>query len=110
MEGLTDGDGLSVISGGRRRRMLSRLWKPWFIYRPTQAFKRVFCQWRRPSGGYRSLPVAWGLEVIADPGKTIGHSIWTTGIYDLAVSEVIARLVQPGDTVIDAGANVGYMS
>ena len=90
--------------------MLNRLWKPSFIYRPSQAVQRDACEWHRPIDGYHPLPVAWGLDVIADPSKTIGHSIWTTGIYDLAVSEVVARLVQPGDAVIDAGANVGYMT
>jgi FkbM family methyltransferase len=90
--------------------MMNRLWKPWFIYRPTQMVQRAACEWNRPIEGYHPLPVAWGLDVIADPSKTIGHSIWTTGIYDLAVSEVIARLVQPGDMVIDAGANIGYMT
>jgi FkbM family methyltransferase len=54
--------------------------------------------------------VAWGATLLADPTRTIGHSIWTTGVYDLAASEVLARLVRPGDTLLDAGANVGYMS
>jgi FkbM family methyltransferase len=40
----------------------------------------------------------------------IGRSLFTTGIYDIAVSEVLARLITPGDTVVDAGANVGYMT
>src|SRR5882724_9658705 len=61
-----------------RQRMLNRLWKPWFIYRPTQMVQRAACEWNRPIEGYHPLPVAWGLEVIADPSKTIGHSIWTT--------------------------------
>ncbi len=26
------------------------------------------------------------------------------------MSEVLARLIDPGDTVVDAGANVGYMT
>lgn len=48
--------------------------------------------------------------MLADPTRTIGHSIATTGVFDLAVSEAIARLVPPGGSVVDAGANVGYMS
>jgi FkbM family methyltransferase len=63
-----------------------------------------------PRSGYTALPVAWGISVIADPAKMIGRSLFTTGVYDLAVSEVLARLITPGDTVVDAGANVGYMT
>jgi FkbM family methyltransferase len=48
--------------------------------------------------------------MVADPRRTIGHSIRTTGLYDIAVSEALARLISPGDTVVDAGANIGYMS
>ena len=65
---------------------------------------------KAPRSGYTPLPVAWGISVIADPAKMIGRSLFTTGIYDLAVSEVLARLIEPGDTVVDAGANVGYMT
>lgn len=45
-----------------------------------------------------------------DPRETIGRAIWTTGIYDLAVSETLFRLTRSGDLVVDAGANIGYMS
>ena len=48
--------------------------------------------------------------MIVDPTRAIGRSIVTTGLFDLAVSELLARLIDPGDIVVDAGANVGYMT
>ncbi|MBA4018989.1 MAG: hypothetical protein C0483_17610 [Pirellula sp.] len=90
--------------------MLHRLLKPWFIWRPRQILVRMARAWTPTPSGYRPLRTAWGATVVADPTKAIGHCIWTTGIFDLSVSETLARLVRPGDLVIDAGANVGYMS
>jgi FkbM family methyltransferase len=40
----------------------------------------------------------------------IGRSILTTGIHDPAVTEILARLIDPGGVVVDAGAHVGYMT
>jgi FkbM family methyltransferase len=45
-----------------------------------------------------------------EPGEGIGRSIWQLGIYDLAVSEALWRLVSPGDLAIDVGANIGFMT
>jgi FkbM family methyltransferase len=64
----------------------------------------------RPQPGYQPLRVSWGATLHADASKNIGHSIYTTGIYDLAVSETLVRLLDPGVTALDAGANIGYMS
>ena len=90
--------------------MLHRMWKPWFVYQPAQLGRRTLLAFRSPEAGYRSLRTSWGIPIIADPSRTIGRSILSTGVYDLAVSEALARLIEPGDTVIDAGANVGYMT
>lgn len=45
-----------------------------------------------------------------DPGETVGHALWHLGVYDLIASEVAWRLLQPGETAVDVGANVGVMS
>jgi FkbM family methyltransferase len=94
----------------RGPRLLHRLWKPWFVYQPTWLARRVAAAVLPPSSGYTPLQTSWGVRIIADPTRTIGRSIITTGIYDLAVSEALTRLISPGDTVVDAGANVGYMT
>jgi FkbM family methyltransferase len=90
--------------------MLASLLKPWFIWRPWQLVARVRAGLRPPAAEITELSVAWGATLAVDPTKTIGRCILTTGVYDLAVSEALARLISPGDTVVDAGANVGYMT
>lgn len=89
--------------------MLDRVLKPWFVYRPSQILRRLLVS-PPVSPGYRAVTTAWGAALDVDPSRTIGRSIVTTGVFDLAVSEAIARLARPGYTVVDAGANVGYMS
>lgn len=89
---------------------MARIWKPWYVWRPHQLILTVARRLAYPPAGVRALPVAWGGAIIADPAKDVGRSLWTAGIFDLAVSEVLARLVDPGDTAVDAGANVGYMT
>ena len=90
--------------------MLRRVLKPWYVFRPQQMALRLLQAFSSPKRGYEHLHTAWGAILIADPEKTIGHSIWTTGVYDLNVSELLIRLIRPGDVVIDAGANIGYMT
>ena len=82
-------------------------WKPWFIFRPSQVLRRLTF---RSTSSYRRLEVAWGGALLALDDDHIGQCLGTTGIYDLAVSELLFRLIRPGDLVVDAGANIGYMS
>lgn len=94
----------------RRVNLRNRLWKPWYVWRPQQVVVRALRMLHPPRPGLRWLGVAWGPSILADPTKAIGRSILTTGVYDLAVSEILARLIRAGDTVIDAGAHIGYMT
>jgi len=90
--------------------VFGRLWKPWFVFRPSQLARRILVSANPPARGYVPLSTSWGMPVIADPSSVIGRSIVTTGVYDLAVTEALFRLVSPGAVVVDAGANIGYMS
>ncbi len=87
---------------------MARAWKPWFVYRPEQLWHRLTAV--SATATFAPVRTAWGATLLARPSRDIGRSILTTGIFDLAVSEAIARLVPPGGTMIDAGANIGYMS
>jgi FkbM family methyltransferase len=87
-----------------------RVAKPWFVYRPRQVLRRARTIVSAPTPGYRRLKTSWGVFLFADPTRDVGRSILTTGVYDLAVSELLARLVEPGDTAIDADAHIGYMT
>ncbi len=83
--------------------------KPYYLLRPRQAIRRVRHVHRAPPEGLAIAPVPWGeLEVI--PSDVVGASIWRAGVFELVVSETIARLLEPGETAIDAGANIGYMT
>jgi len=45
------------------------------------------------------------LEISAD---ALGAELLKSGVHELALSEMMWRVVRLGDTVIDAGANLGY--
>jgi FkbM family methyltransferase len=58
----------------------------------------------------QKVTLPWGLEIQINVNEDIGRSIWHMGIYDLAVSEVLWRLLEDGDVAVDAGANIGHMT
>lgn len=88
--------------------MIHRLWKPWYVYRPSQIFRRLRAALAPPKPGLQDLPTSWGVTLQADPTMTVGHDLLVAGVYDLPLSEALARLIKPGDTVVDVGGNIGY--
>lgn len=58
--------------------------------------------------GVKNVKLVWGQSI--EVNESIGKSIYRFGLYDLAVTGLLFRLIKPGDLVIDVGANIGYMS
>lgn len=52
----------------------------------------------------------FGKNIEIDASDAIGKSILHTGIYDLALSEILWVLAEKGNTCVDIGANIGYTS
>ena len=90
----------------------SRLNKPHYLFRPRQLLRRLNAG-RRPArngAGEESTVLPWGYELVYKPDEVIGSSISRTGVYDLAMSEIIHRLMDHGEVGLDVGANIGYVT
>ena len=90
---------------------LTSLAKPGYLFRPHQIARRL---WREIVHGrkreIKTVRLPWKLDIAVDIGELIGWNLYTRAIYETAVTEVLWRLAELGDTVVDAGANVGYMT
>jgi FkbM family methyltransferase len=93
-------------------RRLAGLIKPQYILRPSQAIRRIVIEMAStvPRLSSATVRLPWGLEVEVDPRENIGLALYTQGIYELNVTEALWRLAEPGETAVDAGANLGYMA
>jgi FkbM family methyltransferase len=82
--------------------------RPYYWYRPSQLALRLRAETDRGDGP-RLVRTAWGSQLYCWPDP-LGRAVARTGVYDLTVAETLARLADPGETAVDAGANVGLMS
>lgn len=87
---------------------LRSLFKPEYLYRPTQLLRRLRLTSKCVSQDEYVIDLPWGLRLTVNPHELIGGHIARTGIYDLAVSEALWRLLDPGETALDIGSNIGY--
>jgi FkbM family methyltransferase len=88
--------------------------RPYYWLRPSQIAIRLRAL-RSASdddgggGEPRLARTAWGSRLYCWPDP-LGLAVERTGVYDLVVAETLARLADPGETAVDAGANVGFVS
>ncbi|HYG61645.1 MAG TPA: FkbM family methyltransferase, partial [Thermoanaerobaculia bacterium] len=89
---------------------VERFLKPHYLFRPGQGLRRLRQALSHDTPGPRLACLPWGLPIHIDTREVIGLSIWQFGLYDLAVSETLWRLLRPGDLAVDVGANIGAMT
>ena len=99
----------AIIQIGKLNNMsIAGIFKPEYIFRPRNVLSRLLY---RPQK-YADLQEIslFGSPFWLNPNDVIGHQIVKYGLFDLVVSEALTRLVDPGETVVDVGSNVGYMA
>jgi FkbM family methyltransferase len=89
---------------------LSGLLKPCYLFAPATLLRRIYLHFSWPESEKAEVELPWGMQIEVSLNDSIGREIFKQRIFDLAVSECAWRLLSPGDQVIDAGANIGYMT
>lgn len=89
---------------------LSGLLKPCYLFAPATLVRRIYLHFSWPESSKAEVELPWGMCIEVNLKDSIGSEIFKQRIFDLGVSECAWRLLAPGDQVIDAGANIGYMT
>ncbi len=87
--------------------------KPQYVFHPRRLIRRALhgVQAGRPQGSELAVaPLPWGLPIEVNAQEAIGYTILTARVFDPCVTETLHRLIDPGDLVVDVGANVGYLT
>ncbi len=87
--------------------------KPQYVFHPRRLIRRAFhgVQPRRPQGSELAVAqLPWRLPIEVNAEEAIGYTILTARVFDPCVTETMHRLIDPGDLVVDVGANVGYLT
>lgn len=86
--------------------------RPEYIFRPLQIYRRLLRSRNKETNKVENILLPWGvtIKICPNSNEVVGRSLWLMGIYDLIVTEVLWRLIESGETVIDVGASLGYMT
>ena len=102
-----------MAAGQRDSKLLTienftRVAKPEYILRPHQIARRLCIGSFPKKSRLKRVWLPWGYPIMVNSAESIGWAIYSRGIYETPVSEALWRLAQPGDIVVDGGANIGY--
>jgi FkbM family methyltransferase len=90
--------------------LIKSLLKPCYLYRPRVLMHRIWVEIIPPKGESALVPLPWGSLIDVSLQEAVGREIHKQRLFDIAVTETLWRLASKGDRVIDAGANIGYMT
>ncbi|MEH2160636.1 MAG: FkbM family methyltransferase [Nostoc sp.] len=89
---------------------LSGILKPEYFYQPKVAWQRLLPFRAVSTAEFVDQKLSWGMHIRVRPQEEHGRILSTLGVIDLAVTETLWRLSEPGELVVDVGANIGYMT
>ncbi len=86
--------------------------RPEYIFRPWQIYHRLFGRNSSSTNKFQEIILPWQLSIKIPifTNDSLLKAISIYGIYDLVLTEVIWRLIEIGETAIDIGANIGYVT
>ena len=86
--------------------------KPYFVFRPAQLLRRtgLVAVSREVDSELVEVTLPWGMPLRLRRNQKLTVELMRRGVFDLTVSETLLRLADPGDLVVDVGANVGHMT
>jgi FkbM family methyltransferase len=91
-------------------RSIRGLLKPCYLFSLRTAIRRVLLEFFPPKSNTAVVSLPWKVSLEVDLSDAIGREIFKQRSFDIAVSETAWRLLQPGATVLDVGANIGYLT
>lgn len=92
-----------------KQKVIRTFKKPEYFYRPSQMIKRMRGLLSPKARNDVTISVLQQ-KMSVSRGETIGKSLVDFGVYDLALTETLWRLIGPGCKIADIGANIGYFS
>ncbi|HEX6429721.1 MAG TPA: FkbM family methyltransferase [Niastella sp.] len=96
-----------MIDFRSKKSIIHHIKRPEYYFRLHSVFKKLFF---KTGHDIINQKTPWGNLIEIDTNETIGNSIYSTRIYDLALSETLWRLIEPGNFVLDVGANIGFIT